>query len=922
MRAAGLALGAVRLIVAAAAIAAAAYLLSWQILFDGLRGSDSLFQLHLAQWVDSSFPALYWWYPWDDHGIAYREGYPLAAHWVTAAMSRAAGLALPQGMQVVQFAISPLDALGIYVYCAWRLRRPLAGFVGAIGYLLSPISWTFIVDWGFFSNQAGTALFMPMLIALDVFFEEWQAGRRGPRFRVAAVATMAAISAMGFVAPFLLGAAVAAVFLYAAAITSRGFGSRARWLFVTAPLLTLGAFVLTAFWSLPQQAYLAFIGAHVPARQFAPGLFPVWGLDQLFALHPLRLDQITDNVAIVPAVSIPAAVGAVAVFWNPRARALVLLVAYGLLTMTTTVLDELAWNVPVLGFLVHARAGVNLVQFLVPVLCGLGLSEVPMAAAVAVAKGVRFGTRTRAAAAAALVVLVTAADLVIAGASAHRIAGNPSELAYGDFHPTSLSAPWPPSVGCIQDNCRLETAATIYGSLFPAPPQRALVDAHVPLLLMDFRGLTGGGQAYTYNFQLPASSELDNWMLDSMLNHRGTTVKSELASTAGIDAVVLGPTQAAQAADYAALGWTQTSSSPLTFVNPSPAGLAAEWPAGEAILVVGSDQTGHSHPYNDLFDRATSGMIPYSSGWLVRGNSAYIDDYSAEQLAAFPALMLVGYRYHDRSRAWDLLDGYVRAGGSLYVETGWQYVDPDWDLGANAPAPLPVGELRWGQLDPSAPVLVEGTQSTSWGSLAYGSGGWGASSAATDQLRNGAEALVTVGGRVTAARWQLGRGRVLWSGMNLIAHAAGVGSEAEDRFVAAQFAWLTGGTAPQQQADVTWVSDDQASVQLTASDRPTWVLFKESYAPGWSARLNTPAGSSDLPLIDGELDFMLVRLDSVADGSSLIFTYGPTSTVYAAWALTTLGLAALLLWIARPRLYRLALVPFRRLRFGWSDDEE
>ena len=219
--------------------------------------------------------------------------------------------------------------------------------------------------------------------------------------------------------------------------------------------------------------------------------------------------------------------------------------------------------------------------------------------------------------------------------------------------------------------------------------------------------MTGGAQAYTYNFQLPLSPELDNWMLDNMLSRRGTIVKAELASTLGIDAVVLGSTQAAQGTDYSALGWRPVSDSPLTFVNPSPSGRATEWPSAATALVIGGDQKGTSHPYNDLFERASTGMIPFGSGWLVRSESAYVDDYSADQLSSFPALVLVGYRYHDRNKAFGLLNDYVRAGGSLYIETGWQYVDPDWNT-STAPKALPVRGLGWAQLDPSATALVDG----------------------------------------------------------------------------------------------------------------------------------------------------------------------------------------------------------------------
>jgi hypothetical protein len=546
----------------------------------------------------------------------------------------------------------------------------------------------------------------------------------------------------------------------------------------------------------------------------------------------------------------------------------------------------------------------------------------------------RAGARGRRVGATVLIGAALALELVGVAHFASWVDGNPNALAYGDFQPnvndiwahyppgnappTDLAsqlldpAQWrAPRVGCLIGSCSSGSGLTAYRGLFSSPPQRAVLDAHVALLLMNFRDLTGGSQAYTYNFQLPASPELDNWMLDSMLNHRGTTVKTELSSALGIDAVVLGSTQVGQGADYQALGWQQVSSSPLTFVNPSPSGLATEWPSGNGVLVVGSDQRSSSHPYNDLFERATTGMIQFTSGWLARGQSPYVDDYTTSELARYPALILVGYRYHDQSRAWRLLDDYVRNGGALYVETGWQYVDPDWNLGSPAPSILPVGELRWSALDPTAPVIVSGSAASGWGSMAYGSAGagWGASSAGS--VRAGAESLVSVGGRVVVARAKIGRGRVVWSGMNLIAHDAGAGSTTEDGFVVDLFAWLLGRfeapVPPQTDRAPTWLDGERAQINLARAQGPTWVLFKESFAPGWSAELRWPtspdaaAGSRAVPITDGELDMMMVRLDSVPQGAQLLFSYAPTASVYGAWLLSAVSLLGLVLWVIRPR---------------------
>jgi len=142
--AAALGLGVVRLAIAAALTFLVAYVLSWQILWAGMAGSEAPFHLHLIEWVATTFPNLPWWYPWDAMGVSYREAYPLASHWLAVAASRAFSTNLEGGAQVIQFALMPLTAIGLYAFFDWRLRRPLAGAAAAVLFLLSPIGW---VEW-------------------------------------------------------------------------------------------------------------------------------------------------------------------------------------------------------------------------------------------------------------------------------------------------------------------------------------------------------------------------------------------------------------------------------------------------------------------------------------------------------------------------------------------------------------------------------------------------------------------------------------------------------------------------------------------------------------------------------------------------------------------------------------------------------
>ncbi|HLQ62653.1 MAG TPA: hypothetical protein VK131_12405, partial [Candidatus Acidoferrales bacterium] len=255
----------VRLGVAGAVLFFTAYVFSWPVLWSGMQGSDLLWHLHLATWADGAFPWLPWWDRWDGGGIPYREAYPLLPHWIAIAFAHAFRLRLEQGIQLVEFLVNPLDALGIYVFLAWRRRRPLAGLVAGFLFLLSPIVWVGLFDFGLYANQVGTVFFMPCLIALDVLFQAWRRGDRSWRLRLAAGAFIGLAVLLGSVSHQLFPAPLIAALLYGAAAGRRA----ARWLLVVAPLCALAAVFLQLFWILPNLEFLAATGARTPRLLFS-----------------------------------------------------------------------------------------------------------------------------------------------------------------------------------------------------------------------------------------------------------------------------------------------------------------------------------------------------------------------------------------------------------------------------------------------------------------------------------------------------------------------------------------------------------------------------------------------------------------------------------------------------------------------------
>ena len=1010
------------LAVAGALILGWAWILSWRIAWGGLKGSDSTYHLHLANWVATTFPYIDWWYRWDGMGMSYREAYPMVPSWLVVGVAQVWGWTTAQSMQAIQFLINPLCAIGMYAFGALRMRNRLLGLAAGLLYLISPIVFTFLLDWGFFANQVGTVLFMPSLFALDVFWEEWQAGRRGARLRITAVTAVGLVCLTGLTSPTIVGAPLVVIALYALACPTLRMG--ARWLFVVTPILGAVIGGLSAFWGLTLFDALGLSAGRAPAPTYDPQLSPHWDLSRMLQLLPMRSGHVEDKASFAPEAWVPAVPALLAVWWDARVRVLAAMAAFGFIITSVPAFDQWLFGSPVLDVL-NNRVGLTLVQFAVPMLGAYGLAGLAPILLKRLAEWRPASRLPRAAVigtALAFSVLLIAADLDVFASSSlptdlwlHHVDnpcnGGPSDSALcgtalaaefnvlelanacltpeqqlrtqvevcadlgsaadprwsssndaaigrlvqrcagtgGSFDPvcaarlqsfleqaSDLSQWRTLQLGCYRPACT--APATPPATWTAGAPQRSVVDAHAGNLLQAFHDITGGGQFYTYLEQDIPSPELDDYMKGAMLDQNGAAgLKAELAAVTGADAVVLTPSQAGLAAVYQSMGWQPAPGAAVggsqVYLTPNPSGLASQWTGGTAVLVVGQLEGTPSHPYNDLFKVATQGLIPFGSGWLVRSRSPYIDDYSSSELSAYPALLLLAYRYHDATAAWQRLDDYVREGGHLFVETGWQYTDPDWNL--NLPyAALPVTSLRWGPLETANPPVVEAVADRLFGSLTYQGGGWGASSA--PGVRAGAEPLVRVGDRIAVARWNLGRGRVLWSGMNLIAHSTASGSADEAAFLARQLAWLLGPSSPGLSAPAhpvtpSWTGGDEADLALTASTTPSAVLFKESMAPGWSAELVWPGGSRSATIEPSEMDFMLVRLDSIPNGAQLVFRYGPTGRIHVYWTISALVALALLAWLVRPSLFgpplrwggtrlRGAVSAIRR-RARWEADE-
>jgi hypothetical protein len=266
----------------------------------------------------------------------------------------------------------------------------------------------------------------------------------------------------------------------------------------------------------------------------------------------------------------------------------------------------------------------------------------------------------------------------------------------------------------------------------------------------------------------------------------------------------------------------------FSYLRPTPIALATNAPT---VLVIGQPEN-YQIVFRDLsysgFD--TAHAIPVQGG-------PYVDDYSAQDLAQFDEVLIYGGRAHDNVRALDVLNGYVRSGGGLILESsGSPLVGGS---GINEPAPITgvnIHELNgdWG-FKAASSTITDGIDFSSFDAAHYRGGPWKVSAASG--VRNWAQTVLWSGADSVVVAGQLGLGRVVWSGLNLPFHIDSNRNAEESRFLTTAMAW-----ASRSNNDVVATSsahrDGPQQTTISVDSNARGVLFKETWFDRWSAYVN------------------------------------------------------------------------------------
>jgi len=465
-----------------------------------------------------------------------------------------------------------------------------------------------------------------------------------------------------------------------------------------------------------------------------------------------------------------------------------------------------------------------------------------------------------------------------------------------------LPANWPVFVISDEDES-LEASAYLAAQLPLGRHLRVDVSPYNGRLAMDLVSFADASQINTYTFQINLIHAMCGYQQnvfysrETVANESGTALAlNNLAQWFGIEYVsidsVMDPYET-----YEAAGWelTYEEGNSQWWRNPDAPALASVT-SRPAILLIGKQET---DAYMTVFRLANEGMLPYDEVLLVEGQPR-IDKYTLEDLQPFDGLILYGYDYSNSGRAWDTIAEYVRQGGSVYVDTGWEYKIPEWEFD-QAPDVLPLERLTWTDygldetLSLDQPEIAGDVDVSQFRPLTWDGNPWALSGAYADDVRPWGKIVLSAAGRPLVVAGEYGEGRIVWSGMNLIGHARyGELNREEVRLVSNLLMWMIDDqeTVELQDPVIERHHPDQVRFGFsTAPDDVTWLYWREAYYPNWHAFLEQGSERIEIPIYRAGPGLMLMPIEGATSSATVTLQWQPSLIERVASLISLFGLA-------------------------------
>jgi hypothetical protein len=778
--------------------------------------------------------------------------------------------------------------------------------IAAILYLLAPLTWTWIFQWGFLA-QAVAMVFVPLgLFCFYRYFSYRLESQASGRLWIWFLLTVLCIFFTILLHPFTGGGTLVAMVFYSLGSFVLGPKGKRKKILMTSisAIFTIGIVtgLLLAIYVVPFYRYNAVV---IQEGFKYPALHQLVRLSYLdvFGLRPIDPRIVKTRMANPLVTTVFLIVGGLlAVRYSRKAIALVFV---ALLATAFVLVPEIGYvGRSFLSFFVvflDFRPNIVVMMILYPILAAFGFwtlarALIPHSSLLGRSKSVQ-GQKNSGMVLRGFITAGVSLILATMGITFFGSLFTPeNHLGYGPLssgidlgniwdirtespdEPTSILeqlAPqrWvPPEFGSARD--RVEESRSLSLNLPVERPLRIDISPYLGDLAKDFATYTGISQINSYTTQIALNIAM--WGYQQNVFYSQNAPESELgndqslnqsASYFGTQYVFLHPDK--DLVDlYPTAGWELVDETAKRQIWHQPK--VPEMATGTsrpAILVVGKPEV---DAYMYMFRLANEGMLPYEEALLVKGQLR-IDDYKIDDLQQFDALILYGHDYKDSQKAWETIAAYVQTGGSLFIDTGWQYSIPEWEF-IQAPSVLPVERLTWTDYGVTNAYQVEAAEIAGdvdtllFDSLVWRGSPWSVSGAELDDVRDWGRVVLSAEGKPLVIAGEYDAGRVVWSGMNLPAHAWANRNQEEVALLHSLLSWLTEGKEGVE-SPVTITRDHPDRVDFTLevpTDDTTWLYWRESVYPNWHAYVIQGEARREISIYRGGPGFMLMPIEGVS----------------------------------------------------------
>lgn len=307
------------------------------------------------------------------------------------------------------------------------------------------------------------------------------------------------------------------------------------------------------------------------------------------------------------------------------------------------------------------------------------------------------------------------------------------------------------------------------------------------------------------------------------------------------------------------IGYDFTKATPILSTTNTP-----------SLLVVGGEKIAYDSVLRSLAQANLN-----SSYFIPVRSDKRIDAISLDELKDFDIVFLYGYDIK-KSHTKEKLRQYIEEGGGLIIESN-KYLDEEEALGEI----LPVSGINYQDfgkswsLDLGRELL--GINKEAFGPAIFDEEPWDMGVASS--VDPSSKILLSNHGKPLIVGKQLGKGRLVWSGMNLPYHINTYKNKEEGEMFGKILDWVSGVDReellpvnyPQENDSLTYETDQFSATfinpqkrQLVAKTGARGVLFKEAYFYNWRAHLHSAGKGRSLPIYKA--------------GPGMMYAPGPFST--------------------------------------------